>query len=115
MAQYSVNRKAHYNVANSDIHEIMMIADQEGNIINTFGAASNVIISAGLLDGYSGVHKFGAVFGTALSTMSTVWTAADTTATALYDWTYSAGTVTAVSSNAGDTSVVVVQIGRAHV
>lgn len=110
MAQYSVSRGKHYNLnMNRDIHEVVMIADEDGNIINTFGAASNVIISAGLLDGYSGVHKFGAVFGTALSTMSTVWTAADTSATALYDWSYSAGTVTAVSSSASDTSVVVVQ------
>ena len=110
MAQYSVLRQKHFpNGTRNDIHEVMMIADQEGNIINTFGAASNVIISAGLLDGYSGVHKFGAVFGTAVATMSTVWTAADTSATALYDWTYSAGTVTAVSSDAADTSVVVVQ------
>jgi hypothetical protein len=41
--------------------------------------------------------------------MSTVWTAADTTATALYDWSYSPGTVTVVSSSTSDTSVVVVQ------
>lgn len=109
MAQYSVNRKAHYNVANSDIHEIMMIADQDGNIINTFGAASNVIIAAGGLEGYAGVHKFGAVYGTAVGTMSTVWTAADTTATALYDWTYSAGPVTVVSSSGSDITQVVVQ------
>ena len=110
MAQYSVSRGKHYNLnMNRDIHEVVMIADEDGNIINTFGAASNVIISAGLLDGYSGVHKYGAVYGTALSTFSTVWTAADTSATALYDWTYSAGTVTVVSSSASDTSVVVVQ------
>jgi len=68
-----------------------------------------VIISAGNLEGYSGVHKFGAVYGTALSTMSTVWTAADTTATALYDWTYSAGTVTVVSSSGSDVTSMTVQ------
>ena len=90
MAQYSVSRGQHFNAANNDLHEVMMIADQDGNIINTFGAASNVIISAGLLEGYVGVHKFGAVFNSAVGTMSTVWTRADTTANALYDWTYSA-------------------------
>ena len=109
MAQYSVNRNAHFNTSNSDLHEVVMLADQDGNLINTFGAASNVIISAGQLAGYSGIHKYGAVFGTAVATPSTVWSRADTTANALYDWTYSAGTVTVVSSSGSDTTVVTVQ------
>ena len=41
MAQYSVNRKKPYNKGNSDIHEVMMIADQWGNIINEFGTSSS--------------------------------------------------------------------------
>jgi len=81
------------------VFEVQMLADKDGNIINTFGAASNVPIAAGLVDGYSGIHKYGAVFETAVSTMSTVWTRADTTANALYDWTYSAGTITVESSS----------------
>lgn len=109
MAQYSVNRQTHFNTSNSDLHEVVMLADQDGNLINTFGAASNVIISAGNLEGYAGVHKYGAVYGTAVGTMSTVWTRADTTANALYDWTYSAGTVTVVSSSGSDTSTVTVE------
>jgi len=94
---------------NKTIFEVVNIGDKDGNIINTFGAASNVPISAGLVDGYSGAHKFGAVYGTAVGTMSTVWTAADTTATALYDWSYSAGTVTVVSSSGSDVTDVTVQ------
>jgi hypothetical protein len=109
MAQYSVNRQTHFNTSNSDLHEVVMLADQDGNLINTFGAASNVIISAGQLEGYSGVHKFGAVYGTSGSTMHTVWTAADTAGTALYDWTYSAGIVTVVSSSGSDVTDVTVQ------
>lgn len=109
MAIYSVNRQLYHNGTNSDLHEVMMLADKNGNIINSFGAASNIPIAAGLVDGYSGVHKFGAVYGTAVSTMSTVWTAADTTETALYDWSYAAGTVTVVSTSASDTTVVTVQ------
>lgn len=37
MAQYSVNRKAHYHAGNSDVHEVVMLADQFGNVI---GAAN---------------------------------------------------------------------------
>jgi len=90
------------------VFEVQMLADKDGNIINTFGAASNVPIAAGLVDGYSGIHKYGAVFATAVSTMSTVWTRADTTANALYDWTYSAGTITVESSSGSDTTDVTI-------
>jgi hypothetical protein len=36
-----------------------MLSDQDGNIINSFAAASNIIISAGDLTGYSAINKFG--------------------------------------------------------
>jgi len=109
MSQFSVSRQRHFGINNTDIHEIMMLADQYGNIINTFGAASNIYVAAGNLEGYSGVHKFGGVFGTASADMSTVWTAADTTTTFLYDWSYTNGAVTVVSTDAGDTTDVTVQ------
>ena len=110
MAQYSVSRSQHLaSGSRNDIHEVVMLADQDGNIINTFGAASNVIISAGLLEGYAGVHKFGGVYGTASGDLSTLWTAADTSETKLYDWTYTAGPVTVVSSSPSDTTDVTVQ------
>jgi hypothetical protein len=59
MAQYSVNRNQHYNPSNSDLHEVIMLADKNGNIINSFGSASNIPIAAGLVDGYKSIHKFG--------------------------------------------------------
>ena len=59
MAQYSVNRNTHHNTSNSDLHEIMLLADQDGNIINSYGSASNIPIAGGLVDGYSAIHKFG--------------------------------------------------------
>ena len=108
MAQYSKYTNA-YLPQQTTNHEVVMIADQDGNIINTFGAASNVIIASGGLAGYSGVHKYGGVFGTALSTMSTVWTAADTSATALYNWGHSAGTLSVVSSSGSDVTDVTIQ------
>lgn len=110
MAQYSVSRGRHYHAnANRDLHEVVMIADEDGNIINTFGAASNVIISAGDLAGYAGVHKYGAVFGTASSGWSTVWTAADTASSTLYPWDTAANTITVVSSSGSDTGDVTIQ------
>lgn len=110
MAQWSVSRQGPLaRGTRNDIHEVVMIADEDGNIINTFGAASNIIVSAGLLDGYAGVHKFGAVFGTASADISTLWTAADTNATKLYDWTYTSGPVTVVSDDAADTTDITVQ------
>ena len=42
MAQYSISRQNKYhNRANRDIHEVMMVADQWGNIINEFGTSSS--------------------------------------------------------------------------
>lgn len=108
MAQWSKLTDA-YLPQQTTNHEVVMIADQDGNIINTFGAASNVIISAGGLEGYTGVHKYGSVYGTAVGTMSTVWTAADTTATALYPWSHSAGTLSVVSTSGSDTGDVTIQ------
>jgi hypothetical protein len=44
---------------NEDIYEVQMLADKDGNIINSYGAASNIPIADGLVDGYSAIHKFG--------------------------------------------------------
>ena len=57
MAQYSVSRQTHKDPSNLDIHEIVMIADKDGNLINSFGAASNIPISSGNLDGYNHINK----------------------------------------------------------
>ena len=111
MAQYSVYRKAHYNVANSDIHEIMMIADKDGNIINTFGAASNIPLAAGEIDGYSAVHKFGLIDGTNGTDWSTIWTQGEINGDQLVPWREigDAGVVTVTSSLAGDTTDVTLE------
>lgn len=102
MSQYRIDSQQYLD-HNKTTFEVVMIGDQDGNIVNTFGAASNVIISAGQLAGYEGIHKYGAVYGTAVGTMSTVWTAADTTATALYNWSHASGVVSVVSTSGSDT------------
>ena len=89
---------------NEDIYEVQMLADQNGNIINTFGDASNIPISAGLVEGYSVIHKFGLVDGTNTGNLSTVWAPADTAATILYPWDFTPSVLTAVSSSGDDTA-----------
>ena len=108
MAQWRKDSQE-YLANGTTIFEVNMLADKDGNIINSFGAASNVPIAAGGVTGYSGVHKFGAVYGTGTGTMSTVWTAADTTATALYPWSHSAGTLSVVSTSGSDTGDITIQ------
>ena len=107
MAQYTT-QSSKYLANNNKIYEVVMLSDQDGNIINTFGAASNVIISAGGLEGYTGISKFGLVEGTASNGFSTVWTAADTSATSTLDYSAFPGTVT-VTSNAADVGDLVIE------
>ena len=59
MAQYSVHRDEHFNSSNSDLHEVVMLGDKNGNIINSFGNASNIPIAAGQVANYSHINKFG--------------------------------------------------------
>lgn len=91
------------NNNNTTQYEVIMLADKDGNIINTFGAASNIPIAAGEVTGYSDVHKFGLVEGSAGTTWTTVWSAADTIETNLYPWDITAGTLSVVSSSGDDT------------
>lgn len=69
MAQFSVVRQQH--LFNADLHEVVMIADKDGNILNTSGAASNIPIAAGDVSGYAHINKFGATDGDV--TEGTVW------------------------------------------
>ena len=75
MAQY-LKPRSRYLGNNDDVFEVVMVADQEGNIINDFGgAAANITLAAGLLEGYSHVHKFGATDGDVTS--GSVWDGKD--------------------------------------
>lgn len=69
---------------NKTLFEAFNLADKDGNIINSFGVASNVPIAAGEVEGWSSIHKFGAV--PLMSTnpgYGSVWDKSD----ALYPWT----------------------------
>lgn len=98
MAQYSVNRNQHYNPSNSDLHEVIMLADKNGNIINSFGSASNIPIAAGEVTDYSHINKFGFT-GTDVNGTATVWDGNGTTA--LYPYP-AAGTVSVSGATSAD-------------
>ena len=98
MAQYSVGRQAHFGVSNNDIHEVVMVADQNGNVLNSFGSASNIPIAAGDVSGYKHINKFGYT-GTDINGSCTIWDGNGTTT--LYPYPAN-GTVTAVGATNTD-------------
>lgn len=109
MAQYSVNRKNHYGPSNSDLHEIIMLADKDGNIINTFGSSSNIPIADGSVEGYSVRNIFGTTAGDAdivTTEFRTPWERASN-----YAFPPSASTMTLVSTSTSDTAVNVLISG----
>jgi hypothetical protein len=59
-----------------------MLADQDGNPLNSYGSAANIPSAAGLLEGYSNIHKFGAVPEMSQSTSGSIWDKSDT----FYPW-----------------------------
>lgn len=96
---------------NKTLFEAFMLADKDGNIINTFGEASNIPLAAGELDGYSAVHKFGLIDGTIGTDWSTIWTQGENIGNSLAPWKdiADAGVVTVTSSLAGDTTDVTLE------
>ncbi len=58
MAQWNkINQEFLSN--NKTLFEVNMLADKDGNPINSFGAASNIPIASGDVTGWKSVHKFG--------------------------------------------------------
>ena len=103
MAQFSARRGTHLGGGTrNDIHEVVMIADKDGNILNTSGAASNIPLAAGEISGYGHINKFGATDGDITS--GTIWDGNNGSV----DYSYPANDLVSVSStsNVGDTVVV---------
>ena len=88
---------------NKTLFEAFMLADKDGNIINTFGEASNIPLAAGELDGYSAVHKFGLIDGSVGTDWSTIWTQGEISGNQLVPWKdiADAGVVTVTSTGTG--------------
>jgi hypothetical protein len=91
-----------YLTGNKTLFEAFMLADKDGNIINTFGSASNIPIAAGLVDGYSHINKFGHT-GDDINGTTTIWDGSN----GVYTWPTAAGVVSVASaSQSGETVVV---------
>ena len=64
MVQTPGGGKVHY--------QVVMLADKDGNLLNSFGASANIPIAAGIVDGYSHINKFGYRDGIP-NTFQTIW------------------------------------------
>ena len=58
MAQWNKDEQA-YRAQDTTNFEVVMIADEDGNPLNSYGSAANIPIAAGQLAGYSSIEKFG--------------------------------------------------------
>ena len=91
-----------YLQGNKTLFEAFMLADKDGNIINTFGSASNIPIAAGQVEGYSHINKFGHT-GADINGTTTIWDGSN----GVYTWPTAAGVVTVASSSQSGETVVV--------
>lgn len=99
MAQY--NRRTQQYLSNGTTNfEVNMLADQNGNIINSFGAASNIPIASGSVTGHSHINKFG--YSNDIANLSTIWDGSN-----IYTYSTSAGAVTVASSSDDDDGAVI--------
>lgn len=71
MAQWNKDAQA-YRAQDTTNFEVVMIADEDGNPLNSYGSAANIPIAAGQLAGYSSIEKFGRNPNVATS-IETVW------------------------------------------
>ena len=104
MAQWNKQSQEFLNNGTS-IFEVVMIADENGNPLNSYGAAANIPIAAGLLDGYSHINKFG-YRDTLASTFQAIWDG-----TTAYPYIGTAGPATVTSGSGSDAGAVITVSG----
>ena len=90
------------NNNNTQQYEVVMLADKDGNILNSSGAASNIPIAAGEVGGYSHINKFG--YSNDIRNLSTIWDGSN-----IYTYSSSAGVVTVSGTTADDSAVIEIQ------
>jgi len=94
MAQWNKSTQS-YLPNGTSLFEVVMIGDEDGNPINSFGAASNIPISGGQIAGYQYVHKFGANTDLANGSYETIWDGNN-----LYPWATMDTAATTLTTNA---------------
>ena len=97
-----------YLPGNKSLFEAFVLADKNGNVINSFGNASNIPLAAGVIDGYKHINKFG--FNPALSgnsdNIETIW---DRGGEYSYVTTGNAGVVTVARGGGSQTGSIRVE------
>lgn len=94
MAQWNKDAQA-FRAQDTTNFEVVMIADEDGNPINSFGAASNIPISGGQIAGYQYIHKFGANTDLTNGVYETIWDGSN-----LYPWATMDTAATTLTTNA---------------
>ena len=94
MAQWNKDAQA-FRAQDTTNFEVVMIADEDGNPINSFGAASNIPIAGGQIEGYQYVHKFGANTNLDNQNYETIWDGSN-----LYPWATMDSAATTLTTNA---------------
>lgn len=101
MAQYNrPNQDYTHGGTNNKLFEVNMLADKDGNVINSFGAASNIPIASGDVVGHTHINKFG--YSDDIANLSTIWDGSN-----VYTYSTSAGAVTVASSSSDDAGAVI--------
>ena len=77
MAQYSKSKNQFVD-RNNNLFDVVMMADQDGNIINSAPAAANINIAMGNLEGWDSEHVIGAVPAMSQNHTGTIWDVNDT-------------------------------------
>ena len=97
MAQWNKSEQS-YRSQDKSLFEVVMVADQNGNPLNTYGSAANIPIADGTVPGYSHINKFG--FDEAVGTTSyeTIWDGSS-----LYSYITTPGVASITSDDVGDT------------
>lgn len=98
MAQWNKNTQD-YRAQDTTNFEVVMLADQNGNPLNSYGSAANIPIAAGDLAGYSHINKFGYRDSLA-STYQAIWDG-----TTAYPYIGTAGPVSVSGTDTGTVEI----------
>lgn len=101
MAQWNKDTQA-YRAQDTTNFEVVMLADQNGNPLNSYGSAANIPIAAGDLLGYQHINKFG-YRDTLASSYEAIWDG-----TTAYPYISTAGPAS-VATAGSDTGTVEIQ------
>ena len=108
MAQYNTDKNS-LTSNNGVLYEVVMLADKDGNVLNSFGSSANIPISDGSVEGYSVRNIFGTTAGDddiVTTEFRTPWERASN-----YAFPTSASTMSLVSTSGSDTAVNVLISG----